>query len=84
MWFKKKQRMSKDMKDRMMEIWEESVKKQIEFEKLSQSELNYEIIQDLINSAAHGVCIEVTLTDGSKLVMKRETPYDTLQDQKLF
>jgi hypothetical protein len=77
-------RLTKEMKIKMMEIWEESVKKQIEFEKLSAEPMNYQIIQDLVNSARQGVRIEVTLKDGSKMVIKQETPYDSYKDETLF
>jgi hypothetical protein len=61
----------------------EAEKKQKEFDKLSSIPLNYGIIRDLINSAINGVHIEVTLKDGTMLVIKRDDAFDKLQKKYL-
>ncbi len=55
---------------------EDQERKQKDFEAMTAKPLNYAIIQDLINSAAAGVVIEAVLSDGTKLTMRREDPYD--------
>jgi hypothetical protein len=50
----------------------EAEKKQKALDKLKASPLNYGILRELINSAAHGVDIEVKLVDGTTLTMKPE------------
>lgn len=47
-------------------------KKQIELEQFTQNGVSYPIIRDLINSAAYGVFIDLTLPDGSKMVFKKD------------
>lgn len=54
-------------------------KKQKQFDRMSAVPLNYGILRDLINSAYNGVHIEVTLKDGTTLVIKRDDAFDKLQ-----
>lgn len=49
-----------------------NAKKQWELEEFVQHGINYPIITDLVNSASHGVFIDLTLPDGSKMVFKRD------------
>ncbi len=46
---------------------------------LVNTPLNYEIIQDLINTTRFDVKVNLTLKDGTKIEMVREDPYDRLQ-----
>lgn len=61
---------------RLMKKAEAEERKQREFSALSAIPLNYGIIQDLINSAAYGVAIVVTLKDGTRIDINRLDPYD--------
>jgi uncharacterized protein (UPF0303 family) len=61
---------------RAVKIAEEQERKQSEFDALQAQPLKYTIIQDLINSAAAGVVIDITLADGTKMVMRKEDAYD--------
>ncbi len=61
----------------------EAEKKQKQLDKLSATPLNYGIIRDLINSAYNGIHIEVTLKDGTTLVIKRDDAFDKLQRKYL-
>jgi len=54
-------------------------KKQRELDAMSAEIINYGIIRDLVNSAAHGVVISVTFKDGTKLDIKRTDEFDKLQ-----
>lgn len=47
-------------------------RKQKALDKMKASPLNYGILRELINSAAHGVDIEVKLVDGTTLSIKPE------------
>lgn len=80
----KKSKLDKEVKKRILEAAEEAAEKQMKFEDLSSRPLNYDIIEDLIRSAAQGVRIDVTLKDGSKLSIKQETPFDQYKDKELF
>lgn len=43
--------------------------------------LSYTILRELINRAVHGVEVNLTLKDGTKLQIKRENPLDALRQQ---
>lgn len=58
-------------------------KKQAELDKLAANELNYGILRDLIKSASFGVKIEVTLRDGTKLIIDRDDPLKKLPQVNL-
>lgn len=60
----------------------EKRKKQKDFERLKATPLNYMIIKDLINSAAYGILIDLTLADGTKLSIKREDNFDKAQQAR--
>jgi len=47
-------------------------RKQKELDRLKAVPLNYGIIRELVNSAQHGVAIEVKLIDGSSFTIKQE------------
>jgi len=47
-------------------------RKQKQLDKTKASPLNYGILRELINSAAHGVDVEVKLIDGTVLTIKPE------------
>lgn len=47
-------------------------RKQKQLDKMKASPLNYGILRELINSAVHGVDIEVKLIDGTTLTIKPE------------
>ncbi len=51
------------------------------YKTLVKTPLNYEIIQDLINSTRFDVKVKVTLGDGTRIEMVREEPFDRLQRQ---
>ena len=57
-------------------------RRQKEFAALSATPLNVGIIQDLVNSAAHGVVIDVTLGNGERLQITRKDPYSQLVDRE--
>jgi len=57
---------------------EKAEKKQAELDKLQAIELNYGIIRDLINSASHGVKIEVIMKDGNRFIIERDDPLTKL------
>lgn len=54
-------------------------RKQKALNRLSAVPLNYAIIRDLINSASHGVHIEVKLPGGVVLEIKRDDPFDKIK-----
>lgn len=54
--------------------------KQKQYDALVGMDLNYTIIRDLINSAAHGVTISVTFKSGEKMVIERETSAPAAQN----
>ena len=47
-------------------------KKQWEFEELQAQKLSYPIIQDLINTAQHGIVIDVRMADGGSFVLRTD------------
>lgn len=61
-----------------LKIVAEQEKRRKMYEALVGSELNYKILKDLINQASHNVVMEVTLKDGSRLVIRREEAFDQL------
>ena len=75
-----KRKIPKELRAKALEIFEESMRKQLEYEELVSQPLKYEILQDLVNSALPGSVIEVVLADGSTLKIKRNTPYDDYLD----
>ena len=60
----------------------EQRKKQKQYDALVGSELNYSIIQDLVNQAAHGVVISVTFKSGDKVDIRREDAFDRFQKSR--
>lgn len=54
-------------------------KKQKQVDKLEAEKLNYGIIRDLINSAENNVVINLTFKDGTKMEIKKETPFDRVK-----
>jgi len=76
----KRNKIPKELRAKAIEIFEESMKKQMAYEELVKEPLKYNILQDLVNAAVPGTVIEVTLADGSKLVIKRNTSYDDYLD----
>lgn len=60
----------------------EQERKQKDYDRLVGRELSYTIIKDLVNSAAFGVVINVTLRDGTKLEIKREDEFDALKKSR--
>jgi NAD(P)H-nitrite reductase large subunit len=62
-----------------LKIVQEQEKRKKAYDKLVGAELSYPIIKDLINSAAHGVVIEATLKDGSKLVIRRQENFEEME-----
>ena len=61
---------------RLMKKAEIDERKQREFAALSATPLNYGILQDLVNSAAYGVVIDVTLKSGDRLQITRQDAFD--------
>ena len=61
-----------------LRIVAEQEKRRKEYEALVGDQLNYKIIKDLVNQAAHNVVIELVLKDGSKLIIRREEAFDQL------
>lgn len=59
----------------------EAARKQKQLDALKAIPLNYGIIRDLINSARHGVVIDITLADGTKLGIKRD---EQIPERPLF
>ena len=59
-------------------IVRENERKKKLYDELVGTELSYKILKDLINSAAYGVVIDITLKDGSKLVIRRTEDFDKL------
>ena len=57
-------------------------RKERQFAKLRAVPLNYPILKDLINSAQHGIVIHVTMSDNTKLDIRREDAFDKLQDDR--
>ncbi|MFA5377270.1 MAG: hypothetical protein WC455_16085 [Dehalococcoidia bacterium] len=53
--------------------------KDAQYKQLCKTPLNYQIIRDLVNAAAHDVKIDVILPDGSRLTIQREDAFDKLQ-----
>ena len=54
-------------------------KKQKQVDKLEAEKLNYGIIRDLINSAENNVIINLTFKDGTKMEIKKDTPFDRIK-----
>jgi hypothetical protein len=46
---------------------------------LVKQPLSYEIIRDLVNAAMHDMAVEITLSDQTKILIKRDEPYDKLK-----
>ena len=68
-----------------MTAWQmirEQRKKQKQYEALVGKELNYSIIQDLVNQAAHGVVVSLTLKDGAKVDIRREDAFDRFRNAR--
>lgn len=61
-----------------LRIVAEQEKRRKQYEALVGESLNYKIIKDLVHQASNNVVIEVTLKDGSKLVIRREEAFDQL------
>lgn len=57
-------------------------RKERQFARLRAVPLNYPILKDLINSAQHGIVIHVTMSDNTKLDIRREDAFDKLQDER--
>ena len=49
------------------------------FKTLVKQPLSYEIIRDLVNTAIHDMAVEITLSDQTKILIKRDEPYDRLK-----
>ena len=64
--------------DEAMKIVEERERRKAEYEAFIGQDLNYKIIKDFINQAQHNVVVEVTLKDGSKIVVRRQEDFDKL------
>lgn len=60
-------------------IVREQEKRKKLYDKLVGTDLDYTIIKDLVNSAAHGVVIEVILKDSSKLIIRRQENFEELE-----
>ncbi len=54
-------------------------RKQKLVDQLTGTKLNYGIIQDLVKSAEHGVVIQLTMTSGEVMTIRREEDFDELQ-----
>lgn len=59
-----------------------TVKKQWAFEELQAQRMSYPILQDLMNTAQHGILIDVYLADGSRLVMKQDPLAPTPEEKE--
>lgn len=55
-------------------------RKQKALDKMASKPMNYGILRDLINTASYGVTVDVTFSDGTKLTMRREEPFDRLKN----
>lgn len=64
--------------DSALKLVEEQEKRRQAYEQLVNADLNYTILKDMVNQAIHNVVIEVTLHDGSKIVIRREEAFDQL------
>lgn len=62
-----------------LKIVQEQEKRRKQYERLVGAQLDYPIIKDLINQAAHNVVIEMTLKDGTRMVIRRQEDFDSLQ-----
>jgi len=58
-------------------------RRQAEFAALQAIPLNYGILQDLVNSAAFGVVIDITLKDGTRIQINRKDAFSTLTDREV-
>jgi len=59
---------------------EYAAQKQAELDQMTNKGLNYGIIKDLINSAVHGVEINIRFTSGEIMTIKREDAYNKAVD----
>jgi predicted TIM-barrel enzyme len=60
----------------------ENKRKQKQYDALVGSELNYQIIKDLVNQAAHGVVVSITMKDGAKVDIRREDAFDRFKNAR--
>lgn len=54
----------------------ETERRKKEYSRLVGQELNYTILRDIVNSAAPGKVVFVTLKDGTKLEVRQEDSFD--------
>ena len=59
---------------------EYAAQKQAELDQMTSKGLNYGIIKDLINSAIHGVEINIRFSTGEVMTIKREDAYNKTVD----
>ena len=57
----------------------ETERRKKEYNRLVEQELNYTILRDIVNAAAPGKVVYVTLKDGTKLEVRQEDNFDRLR-----
>lgn len=55
--------------------------KQAQLDRMVSHGLNYDIIRELVNSAVHGIEINIRFTSGEVLTIARTEPYQKMVDQ---
>lgn len=59
----------------------EQQRRERQYKELVGEQLNYQIIQDLINSARYDVVVYLTLKDGTRIEMRREDAFEKAKHQ---
>jgi hypothetical protein len=86
-WIKKigdMQREKGAIRGRVSQLVEEEYRKHKQYKTLVTSELNYPIIQDLINSAAQGIDVVISFPGGQTMKMTKTIPADALARMRAF
>jgi hypothetical protein len=72
------------IRERVEGLVEEEFRKQEQYRSLVKTELNYPIIQDLINSAQQGVDVVISFPGGQVMKMSKTVPADALARMRSF
>lgn len=79
----KKRAYKQKLFDEAMKYVEEQERRRLEYEAIVEPELNYKVIQDLINRALRGVVAEIVTKHGDRIILRREEAFDQLEKVRM-